>query len=43
MRYLKSYRNEENQSDSRGVEGLISRKGRGWEAGQERVIHTSSQ
>lgn len=36
MRYLKLYRNEENQNDSRGVEGLISRKGRGYIGRQDK-------
>jgi len=30
MRYIKAYRDHENQQNNRGVEGLISRKGRGY-------------
>lgn len=30
MRYLKAYRDQENQQNNRGVEGLISNKGRGY-------------
>lgn len=30
MRYMKAYREQENEQNNRGVEGLISRKGRGY-------------
>ena len=30
MRYMKAYRDQENQQNNRGVEGLISNKGRGY-------------
>lgn len=30
MRYIKAFRDHENQQNNRGVEGLISRKGRGY-------------
>jgi putative transposase len=30
MRYIKAYRDHENQQNNRGVEGLISGKGRGY-------------